>query len=312
MTRFRVPTSSSLSSCSNGSLPNMRSAGRPQQRPNPNDLETVSEDQANATGPSTANPVQAASQPAQRRDKGKGRARTPAKMDVGQKEQLRMAMKKAAVKPIAQNASPQWSFVYVGNLSSSVTDEQLQTLFKACGTIRRIVIRASGGMCVPTANMKRGFLGFGGVEPGVHYATVEYMVPASARRAIELSGTELDGRKILVSFSIVDLPETTNIIQAHITRKDPQAEKRDLWKAKFGQLKRLTIERTEYVPDPNAEPSNGGGPAKLVEGVARRLGLYGNAPAGPGSSAAGAHQNGARYGQQPVAKQQPTFPKTLK
>ncbi|KAI0370222.1 hypothetical protein BV20DRAFT_1035984 [Pilatotrama ljubarskyi] len=217
------------------------------------------------------------------------------KVDIKQREQVRKAKKKAEMKAAARAPQAEWSFVYVGNLSSSTTDEQLRALFQPCGAIRRIQIRASGGVCVPTANLpSRGFFGFGGVDEGIHYATVEYLTPASARQALELTGTELDGRRILVSFSVGDLPETSDIIKSHIRKKDPHLEKRALWKAKFGQLKRLTIERTEVVSD-GEQPLSG--PAKLIEDVATRLGLY--VPA--------AHQNGARH---PLA-QQITFPKTL-
>ncbi|KAI0334707.1 hypothetical protein GY45DRAFT_1241717 [Cubamyces sp. BRFM 1775] len=236
-------------------------------------------------------------------------------MDIGEKEKLRMAKKKAEVKA-ARQPQPEWSFVYVGNLSSTVTEEQVAALFAPCGAIRRIVIRASTGICVPTNNLKKkGFFGFGGVEHGVHYATVEFMTPAEARRALELDGTELGGRNILVSLSIVDLPETSNIIKGHIAKRDPHQEKRALWQAKFGQIKRLTIERTERVPD--GEGRNG--PARFVEGVAMRLGLYD--PAGPregDSTAAGAHQKttgralptAARHTALKAAKQI-IFPRTL-
>ena len=76
--------------------------------------------------------------------------------------------------------------------------------------------------------------------------------------------------------------------------------------------RRLTIERTERVPG----GEGGNGPAKFVEGVAMRLGLYD--PAGP-STAAGAHQKrmggvraipNARHTALKAAKQI-IFPRTL-
>ncbi|KAI9001252.1 hypothetical protein BD414DRAFT_474097 [Trametes punicea] len=319
MTRFRCPSVSSVSSArSCGSMTTIKSAGKSQMHRT--GLATVKDAEAPVAGPSTARfPAQrneqADSEPVPKRDKGKGKARTRAKMDIGQKEKLRMARKKAELKANARLPQAEWSFVFVGNLSSSVTEQELEALFERCGKIRRIQIRASSGVCVPTANLKSSFFGYNKVEPGVHYATVEYMTPAEARKALELSGTELHGRNILVSLSVVDLPETSNIVKSHITKKDAHLQKRTLWQAKFGQLKRLTIERTEYIPDGEQR----GGPGRLLEGVAKRLGLYDPA----GSTAAGAHQNaeGGRFGlgqgpgqgarhPPPLAKQF-TFPKTL-
>ncbi|KAH9894321.1 hypothetical protein C8Q73DRAFT_695262 [Cubamyces lactineus] len=291
MTRIRCPTVSSLSSGhSNGSASKAKSSGGTLKRSPA--LATVVEDEGPVAGPSTAPSAGANPQLVHKLDKGKGKARSRAKMDVGEKEKLRMAKKKAEMKA-ARQPQPEWSFVYVGNLSSTVTEEQVAALFQPCGTIRRIVIRASTGVCVPTNNLKKspGLFGFGGgVEHGVHYATVEFVTPAEARLALELNGAELDGRNILVSLNIVDLPEVSNIIKGHIAQKDPHQEKRTLWQVKFGQLKRLTIERTEHVPD-GEERS---GPARFVEGVAMRLGLY--EPAGPNSTAAGAHQKRAGGG----------------
>ncbi|CDO74014.1 hypothetical protein BN946_scf185043.g63 [Trametes cinnabarina] len=315
MTRFRCPSSSTLSSSrSYGSLSNIKTEYRPKKRNV--GLATVEEDQAPVAGPSTARPaamdVEVEEQPVAKRDNGKGKTRTHQRMDVGQKEKLRMAKKKAEIK-VHRPPQAQWSFVFVGNVNSSVTEAQLEALFQQCGTVRRILIRASSGICVPTTNLKRGFLGFGGVQPGVHYATVEYWTPAEARRALELNGTVLEGRSLVVSLSAIDLPEMREVITSHIVKKDPHQQKRSLWQAKFGQLKRLTIERTELVV-PDGE-RRGGGPAKFLEGVAMRLGLYDPA----GNTAAEAHQKtasgpsaaGLRH-PSPLAKLITSpFPKTL-
>ncbi|KAI0356581.1 hypothetical protein OH77DRAFT_211779 [Trametes cingulata] len=173
--------------------------------------------------------------------------RTP-KVDLRQREQVRMAKKKAEMKA-AVTRSPQheWSFVYVGNLSSKITEEELKTLFQRCGTVRRIELRASAGVCVPTAGLPKSFWGFGEVEDGVHYASVEYTKPASARQALQLSGTELYGRHIVVSFSVADLPEISDVILSHLrkkkaedeaqSQKDALSKMRAVWQAKFGQLK---------------------------------------------------------------------------
>ncbi|KAI0676915.1 hypothetical protein C8Q78DRAFT_1000188 [Trametes maxima] len=313
MARFRAPSVSSVSSTnSRSSLVTVTSGNHPKKRTGT--LPTALGGQMSVASTSTVGPVQ-------KKDKGKARARTRAEMDpVGQREQVRMAMKKAEVKTIAKPSSVQWSFVANRQLCSSVTEEQLETLFKACGSIKRLQIRASGGVSVPTANMEATFFGLCAPPTGVHYATVEYTTPAAARLALDLDGAVLNGRKILVSFSASQLPELSEVLQGRITRKkDPYPEKRAVWRAKLNQLKRLTYQRTEHVVAGGGE-SSGARAAKVVRGVAERLGLYETDAAG--GTAAGAHQDGrlrepgssrggatARHAA-PLAKQI-TFPKTL-
>ncbi|KAI0637864.1 hypothetical protein C8Q77DRAFT_1088182 [Trametes polyzona] len=231
-------------------------------------LETVVEDPAPAAGPSVVRSAsqargRGAPEPALKRNKGKGKARSRTKMTIRDKERLRMAVKKVEVQAKPKAAPhPQWSFVDCGcvQLSSSVTEAQVEEVFKRCGTIRRIQIRASAGVAVPTANMRRGFLGFGGVEPGNHYASVEYTTPEAARLALELTGTELDGKKILVrpglggtelsaadtwqtqvTFSAANLPETSDVLKSRVAEKADDNlyhKKRALWlKSRFAQLK---------------------------------------------------------------------------
>ncbi|EIW61854.1 uncharacterized protein TRAVEDRAFT_57037 [Trametes versicolor FP-101664 SS1] len=208
-------------------------------------------------------------------------------MNAGEKERLRMAYKKKKeAKPVIKPSQVQWSFVYVGNLSSSVTDAQLAALFGPCGPIRRIQIRASGGICVPTANLPRPYFGFGKVDTAVHYATVEFESSDGSRKAMELDRRVLEGRQIIVTFNIADLPETCDILKTFVATKDAHQEKRAAWKAKFGQLKRLTIQRTERIPDPNS------GVVATLANVAERLGFV--EPAG-NTAAAGAHQKAARH-----------------
>ncbi|TFK93926.1 hypothetical protein K466DRAFT_477781 [Polyporus arcularius HHB13444] len=185
-------------------------------------------------------------------------------------------MKKAEVK------DRRWSFVYVGNLSSAVTEDQLEEKFERFGPIRLIKIRASSGICVPTANLPRPYFGFGAPLEGTHYATIEFSSPNAARKALEYNNTPFAGRNIIVSFNAIDLPETTEIMKSLVEKKKKKiqqkapeplqtlAEMRTLWKIKFGQIKRLTVERTEYISDGQKAPTD---PGQVMAHLAKRIGL---------------------------------------
>ena len=78
--------------------------------------------------------------------------------------------------------------------------------FIHCGPIVDIQIRASGGVCVPTAKLPTPYWGMGSSLESVHYATVRFKTPDAARNAMDLSGTELLGKKIIVSPQILPSP----------------------------------------------------------------------------------------------------------
>ncbi|KAI0721825.1 hypothetical protein C8T65DRAFT_169432 [Cerioporus squamosus] len=268
MARFRCPSASTISS--SGSTASVSKSERAKSATPVARLPSIAEKSPNHPVPATRAPA-----PARKLDKGKGRTRNTGKMDLRRRESLRMSMKKAEVK------NRQWSFVYVGNLSSNVTEEQLGQKFERFGPIRLIQIRASSGVCVPTANLPRPFFGFGESLEGTHYATIEFSSPSAARKALEYNGAQFAGRNIIVSFNAIDLPETTEILKSLVEKKQkkhkaPQptqpslAELRTLWKIKFGQMKRLTIERTEYVSDPQKAPAV---PGQFVAHIAKRIGL---------------------------------------
>ncbi|KAI0824598.1 hypothetical protein BC628DRAFT_1376929 [Trametes gibbosa] len=308
MARFRCPSSSSLGSTrSQGSLATIVPTRPPPKRRY--HKATVEDDESFVASPSNVRTAayQAArveEEPVMKRNKGKGKLRTRGSMDIRERERLRMAMKKlkAEVKPavklpVVKPVEAAWSFVFVGNLSSETNEAELKDYFSRCGPIRRIIMRASGGVCVPTATLKGGFLGFGGVKPSVHYATIEFSTGAGARAAIDLDKTEFYGRPIVVSFSAADLPEVSDVVKMSAARKkNPKIAKLPLWKEKLGQLKRLTIQRTEYVPDPASDARREGGMTAVMANVAVRVGLF----AAGGSTAAGAHQTAARHGQIPL------------
>ena len=85
-------------------------------------------------------------------------------------------------------------------LSSSIEKEHIWKHFSdKCGPIAHIEIRASRGVCVPTSKLPTPYWGLGTPLEGVHYATIHFTTPDGARKAIDLSGTELGGRNIIVS-----------------------------------------------------------------------------------------------------------------
>ncbi|KAI0722958.1 hypothetical protein C8Q76DRAFT_380261 [Earliella scabrosa] len=186
-----------------------------------------------------------------------------------------MAAKKAEVN--VNNHKRYLSKVYVGNLNAIVDEEQLMEKFKSCGPIDEIIIRASSGVCVPTRNLPRPYFGFGAPLEGVHYATVQFSDPAGARRAITMNGRMFLGKPIVVSYTALDMPEITDILKKHILQKQLALagvslnERRRYWQAAFGQIKRLTIEKTEIIPDTSTTQSNAS-PAEMITGLAKRAG----------------------------------------
>ncbi|TBU32071.1 hypothetical protein BD311DRAFT_751235 [Dichomitus squalens] len=320
MARFRCP-SRSLSSI--GSVQNVVTVNSASKRPPPARVETVDDIEAGprrpnhqlrpqptagpsrpqpTAGPSRPQPTAGPSRPSK---KTKGKARASVKnTQAGRVAELRKEIKKT----IAQVKSNriQWSFVFVGNLSSSVEKEHIWKHFSdKCGPIARIEIRASSGVCVPTGNLPKPYWGLGTPVEGVHYATIHFTTPDGARKAMDLSGTELGGRNIIVTFNVIDLPETIEIVQEHLQKKDPQPAKRSFWQNKYGQLKRLTVEKTEYISE---APKKATGPTKLVAGIAKRVGMF----AAGGNTTAGDQNRNGHAPQRPlVFAGQITFPQTL-
>jgi polyadenylate-binding protein 2 len=78
--------------------------------------------------------------------------------------------------------------IYVGNVDYSVTPEQLQELFQACGVINRVTIMADK---------------FTGQPKG--YAYIEFAETAAVAGASALDGSEVNGRALKVN------PKRTNV-----------------------------------------------------------------------------------------------------
>ena len=81
-------------------------------------------------------------------------------------------------------------------------EKDLEEKFGRCGPIRLITIRASGGVCVPTHSLPGPF--FELLEPpeDSHYATIEFSSAGAARKALELHGTWIGCRRIIVRIAI--------------------------------------------------------------------------------------------------------------
>lgn len=313
MTRFRCPSNHSLTR-SFGSMENVTAPdrsvgkGKGKRRALPR-VETIDEIEAGSsnTKPAEPKPEPGPSRPT-KKSKGKGKARATVKTNAPRREaEIRTQIKKTMVQ--VKNNRDQWSFVFVGNLSSSTENKDLWQHFTHCGHIVDIQIRASSGVCVPTAKLPTPYWGMGTPLESVHYATIRFAAPEGARNAMDLGGTELLGKKIVVTFNAIDLPETVNIVKEHLKKKDapPDDSTRSFWQSKYGQLKRLTIEKTEpCISEGSAERP---GAAKLVGGLGllgKRVGVY---TAGGNAAAGDQNRHAPRWPL--LLTDQISFPKTL-
>ena len=84
-------------------------------------------------------------------------------------------------------------------VDASLDEADLKKTFDSCGKIVHISIRATRGVCVPTAHVAKRYLGLGKKLEGVHYAAILFAEPSAARKAEELDGKELCGRSLIVS-----------------------------------------------------------------------------------------------------------------
>ncbi|KAM5535689.1 hypothetical protein V8D89_010676 [Ganoderma adspersum] len=281
MTRFRCP------SRSRGSMENVIAPaksvgkGKGKRRAMPR-IETIEEIEGSGNNTNLAEPAPEPGPSRTKQSKGKGRARATTKANAPRREaEIRTQIKKSMVQ-VETNRS-QWSFVFVGNLSSATENQTLWRHFAHCGHIVDIQIRASGGVCVPTAKLSTPYWGMGTPFESVHYATIRFKTPEGAKNAMDMSGTEVLGKKIIVTFNAIDLPETINIVKEHLRKKvaPPDDSKRSFWQSKYGQLKRLTIEKTEACISEGSTARPGA--ALLVAGLGKRAGVY----TASGSTAAG-------------------------
>ncbi|KAI9466740.1 hypothetical protein BJY52DRAFT_1234039 [Lactarius psammicola] len=89
------------------------------------------------------------------------------------------------------------TFIYAGNLSSDVTNADLEQLFGSSGKITKIDIRCGfGAGAVP-----------GSTRNHTVYATVLFDSVEAATRALAMNGRTVLDRKIIVSPSFLDMPE---------------------------------------------------------------------------------------------------------
>ena len=73
-------------------------------------------------------------------------------------------------------------------------NEKVADLFKKIGPVEQTIIRCSGGLFVSRTAVPNKVLS----DRDHHYATVKYLDPKSARKALALNGIILDGRKLVV------------------------------------------------------------------------------------------------------------------
>ncbi|KZT12943.1 uncharacterized protein LAESUDRAFT_808443 [Laetiporus sulphureus 93-53] len=215
-------------------------------------------------------------------DKGKGKQRASAAMGIGKKHKLEMSKKKKSqVREVPKHQwlrRHEWSYIFVGNLNSSVSEEMLKTVFEPYGEVYRIQIRASAGVpsAVPLPNVSSA--------ADQQYASVEFRDITAARRALCANGQIIPGTKVkmTVSLSIDDLPETQKILEERIASKAPPRDIFGLGVSKtvgkvVGTVKRLTVERTAVVdlgvppPETSEHPPVTTGPGRPLPGPSKDI-----------------------------------------
>ncbi|KAF9534865.1 hypothetical protein CPB83DRAFT_843069 [Crepidotus variabilis] len=141
-----------------------------------------------------------------------GKKRCSARLKAREKK-VEDAMKKT-VKKAKVVSPPEWTinYIYVGNLAPGTSEPTLRSTFSKFGEIDRVTIRCSQGQYVTAAAVPRAAL----TKRDRHYATVEFVKPESAKRALRLNGSFIGHRRIIVTISVADLPEVKEIANQRI------------------------------------------------------------------------------------------------
>ncbi|KAI0773876.1 hypothetical protein C8Q74DRAFT_1368420 [Fomes fomentarius] len=281
MARFRCPSASTISSsgsfASTTTIKGTSSAAPPSRMPS---IAQFQPKQAATSSipPSTTIPP-AATYP--RKDKGKGKLRAHAsssfKFASSKSEAVRVAQKKAQMGEVKSKMDNIREFrrVFVGNLNAIVSEEQLREKFQVCGKIRQIIIRVSDGVAVPTANLPKPR--YGKPYEGTHYATVEFWSTTAAFAALKMDGNIFLDRKIIVSVSPLQLPETIKALEDLLRAKEDKTyslwQRRLAFQAMMNGVRtvtaRLTYEATEIIPNPN-DTANTANPVQGLVGLVKR------------------------------------------
>ncbi|KLO16345.1 hypothetical protein SCHPADRAFT_995169 [Schizopora paradoxa] len=127
------------------------------------------------------------------------------------KEEL--AMKKARRERIHMKRTR--SHVYVGNLSPSVTEGDLEEIFRSSGPVGRVHIRRTSHYISELDETLNDAEAGPSTSDSPRYATVEFYDPHSSRSAIQQTGTVIDGSRITVVLTASDLPEVKRIRERH-------------------------------------------------------------------------------------------------
>ncbi|KAG6872801.1 hypothetical protein C0995_006530 [Termitomyces sp. Mi166 len=125
-----------------------------------------------------------------------------------EKHQAVHAAKKRVVKKGHGQVPITLRYVFVGNLRSTIKASKLRELFAPCGEIIDIVVRCSFGSIV-TTNPEDD-------STDLWYASITFSGVSAAKHALSLTGTELDGRKIVVTQVPGELPEVLRKAQMRL------------------------------------------------------------------------------------------------
>ncbi|KAF8640109.1 hypothetical protein AX17_001345 [Amanita inopinata Kibby_2008] len=153
----------------------------------------------------------------------RGRLSRARGMEIKQSAVKEAAKKYQKRETLSKTNRSDYSFVFVGNVDSSITVQRIEEYFSQCGKVFRVLLRCSRGRPIGVAQPDAGL-----TTRDRLYASVEFKDYRGARNAMRLNGTKLDGRKLVVSITPTDLPEVQDIVNSRMTeimnRKRDDAE----------------------------------------------------------------------------------------
>jgi len=194
-----------------------------------------------------------------------GKSKSRGGLSSSDKDRAKAVIKREQTKQSI--ALPQWSYVFVGNLNPSINEVDLEKAFRHCGKITSILIRVSSGHVAIVAPEDYKYS-----PADRQYASVQFTEPAAARRAKRMNGQEINGRRIVVCYNAIDLPETKDTIQAYLAESEPD---KDIdWKDYYTAFKQITATRSTQAavhPSPSEPVGSLAPQLKMPQAVGKKF-----------------------------------------
>ncbi|KDQ64830.1 hypothetical protein JAAARDRAFT_52760 [Jaapia argillacea MUCL 33604] len=145
-------------------------------------------------------------------------------MDFKTKERIRHAKRKEEIKEgiealrRVRETAP--THVFVGNLHPGVDEVTLDRFFsKRCGEVTAVTIRCTHGIALTTRRPLTPLTPLDESYSKPLYATINFINPLAARRALRFDGVVLHGWHIVVCNSPIELPDVHEIVRKRMDRK---------------------------------------------------------------------------------------------